>query len=57
MENEITNEEVERRAQDLARRVMSRPYEKQRWPGKEPDAPKSSGAASRPDRQSPRGER
>jgi hypothetical protein len=59
MADEPTPEEVERRAQELARRVMSRPYQKQEWPkqGRRRAAPKASGAASRPDRQLPREER
>lgn len=32
MADELTKEEVERRAQELARRVMSTPYQKQEWP-------------------------
>jgi len=28
----LTKEEVEQRARELARRVMSKPYQKQEWP-------------------------
>ncbi len=34
MEHEPTKDEVDRRAKDLANRVMSTPYEPQKWPGK-----------------------
>lgn len=34
MEDEPTKEEVDRRARELAQRVMSKPYEPQKWPGK-----------------------
>ena len=39
-------EEVERRAQELARRVMSTPYQKQEWP-------KAKGDAEPPKRKAP----
>jgi hypothetical protein len=32
MAKEMTKEEIERRAQELARRVMAKPYAKQEWP-------------------------
>ena len=34
MAEELTKEEIDERARELARRVMSRPYEKQEWPRK-----------------------
>lgn len=44
-EKELTKEEVERRAQELARRVMSKPYRKQEWP-KTAKGPRSRASAS-----------
>jgi len=50
MENELTKEEADRRAQAVARTLMSKPYQKQEWPKK----PKVSRAASRSDGATPR---
>ena len=40
MEHELTHEEVDQRARELARRVMSQPYKPQEWPKK----PKPAGS-------------
>ncbi len=34
MEQELTKEEIDRRAREIARRVMSTPPQPQQWPGK-----------------------
>jgi hypothetical protein len=44
MEEELTKEEIDRRAQELARKVMSTPYQKQEWPGKSKPKPDKSEA-------------
>jgi hypothetical protein len=45
--DELTPEEVDRRARELAQRVMSQPYKPQEWPKKPRPAakPKGSGDA------------
>jgi hypothetical protein len=50
MEEELTKEEIDRRARELARRVMSTPYQKPSWPrrGKTP-APAAPPGAPTPD--------
>lgn len=40
MEQELTPDEVDQRARELARRVMSQPYKPQEWPKK----PKPTGS-------------
>lgn len=55
MENEPTKEEVERRARELARRVMDTPPQPHDRP-KKPKAPKETGGASKPGRRAPVGE-
>lgn len=45
MADDPTPEEIERRAGELAHRVMTTPYQRQEWPSK---AKKTKGAASRP---------
>jgi hypothetical protein len=47
MTDELTKEEVERRARELAQRVMNRPYRKQEWPGKpRPNPPEDRSSSS-----------
>ncbi len=47
MEPELIPEEVDKRARELARRVMSKPPERQQWPGrgKQKATPTPSGAS------------
>jgi hypothetical protein len=45
MADEISKEGIERRAQELARRIMSKPYQKLEWP-KTAKGPRSHGDAS-----------
>jgi hypothetical protein len=49
VEQERSKEEVDQRAQELARRLMSKPYEKQEWPKKprtNPRAARSSASSA-----------
>jgi hypothetical protein len=46
MAEELTKEEVERRAKELARRVMSKPYQKQEWPKTAKDRQSAGGAST-----------
>jgi hypothetical protein len=55
MADEPTKEEIEQRARELARRVMSKPYEPQKWPGGEKPK-KAAGDASKPRKRAPTGE-
>ena len=49
MEDSPTKDEVERRAQEVARRLMSKPYTTQKWPGKRsPTEPAARDGASTP---------
>jgi hypothetical protein len=58
MADELTKEETERRASEVAHRLMNTPYRKQEWPGaaaKKAKAPASrSGGAASPRAAKPR---
>ena len=57
MDQEPTRDEVERRARKAARRLMSTPYERQRWPGKpSATAKETHGGASKPSTPDPSAE-
>jgi len=45
MADEFTKEEVEQRAGELARRVMTKPPEPRQWPGKAKPTPKPAADA------------